>query len=497
MKKSLILLLMVGLSLSAWSIVPPRSLADTAIYNRQLRQMQQAEGMAKAPMRVQAVGTRNLIQRVPVIMVNYQDMRYRVSRADVDSMFNAVHFTKYDATGSVRQYFNDQSYGEYNPIFDIYGPVTVSQNYANYAGKAAKLVLEACALMDDSLDFRLYDLDGNNKVDLLFCLFAGPPSSDAEGIDPSWISNPDKLLYPHYWTIDAAGSHSLPRVFDGKTINDYEVSSELDGFDSDATTTVMAGVGLACHEFSHALGLPDIYSSNEQLLHKTSGMWDIMDYGCYNNLVRTPAAYTAYERWFMGWLRPTLLNSASTDTLPDINSSQKAFYMTASGDSVTNIINPNPNVFYLFENRQQSGWDAGIPGHGMLITKVNFNAEIWRSNKVNVDASNLRVDIVEADGLKPAKDYSNPDNGGFGKPGDTYPTGSTTFTAVQNYQVTDIAETNGVITFKVNGGAPEDGETTAIDQTSDSETSTHEIIRNGQILILRGEQLYDLLGRKL
>ena len=80
----------------------------------------------QAPMREQAVGIRKIFPRVPVILVNYPDMSYRVSRADVDSMFNGANYTKDGATGSVRQYFYDQSYGEYNPQFDIYGPVTVT-----------------------------------------------------------------------------------------------------------------------------------------------------------------------------------------------------------------------------------------------------------------------------------------------------------------------------------------------------------------------------------
>lgn len=487
MRKAFFLLIVFSLSLSAWAIVPPRHMADSASYNRQVRLMKQAEGMAKAPMREQAVGTRKIFPRVPVILVNYPDMGYRVSRADVDSMFNGVHFTKDGATGSVRQYFYDQSYGEYNPQFDIYGPVTVSQNYAHYANRGSELVLEACALMNDSLDFTLYDTDGNNKVDLVYCLFAGPPSSDISYIDRTWISNPDKLLWPHYWVISSAGSYGRPTVFDGKTIEDYEISNELDGMLSNATTTAQAGIGVACHEFGHGMGLPDIYSTNEQKVHKTSGEWDIMDYGCYNHDAHTPPSYSAYERWFMGWLEPTLLNQAADVTLNEINARQCAAYMTENGSAITNIYNPNPSTYYLFENRQKAGWDAYLPGHGMLITKINYSSSYWTGNKVNVDANNLGIDILEADGLTPSAGSS----GGLGKPGDTYPTGSTSFTKITNYQVTDIEEANGVITFKVNGGIP-----TGIEET-ESTNAPRKILRDGRVVILRGEKEYDILGKEL
>lgn len=490
MKKISFLFIVVCLSLSAQAIVPPRSLADTVGYNRQVRLMQKASGM-QAPMREQAVGVRKTFLRVPVILVNYPDMSYRIDRADVDSMFNAVNYIKDGATGSVRQYFYDQSYGEYNPQFDIYGPVTVSQNYAHYAERASELVLEACALMDDSLDFTLYNLDGNTKVDLVYCLYAGPPASDGDYIDRSWISNPSQLIWPHYWVISEAGSYKKPTVFDGLTIEDYEVSSELDGMYSSATEAVLAGVGLACHEFGHGLGLPDLYPTGQSTHNgKTSGVWDIMDYGCYNNDGKTPSAYSAYERWFMDWLEPTLLNSASTDTLPAIGSSPKAFYMTESGNAVSDILSPTPNVFYLMENRQNTGWDAYLPGHGMLITKITYDATKWQNNTVNANKNNLGIDILEADGLTPSAGSS----GGLGKPGDTYPTGSTSFTKVANYQVTEIAEANGVITFKVNGG----GTPTELDtQEMNASSKPRKILRDGRVVILRGEKEYDILGRVL
>ena len=446
--------------------------------------MQKASGM-QAPAREQKVGIRKIFPRVPVILVNYPDMGYRVSRADLDSMFNGVHFTKDGATGSVRQYFYDQSYGEYNPQFDIYGPVTVSGTSTQYSDCASKLVLEACALMDDSLDFTLYNLDGDDKVDLMYCLFAGPPASDS----PTWVDNPNALIWPHYWTIAEAGSHGQPTVFDGLTINDYEVSSELDGFLSDASTAIIAGVGLACHEFGHGMGLPDVYSTNDNATHKTSGYWDIMDY-CYGNDGKTPAAYSAYERWFMGWLEPMLLNQAYDVQLGDINTTQSAAYITANGSAIADILSPNPNVFYLLENRQKAGWDAYLPGHGMLVTKVTYDSQKWKYNRVNYSASAMCIDLLEADGSAPAY----PNASWYGKPGDAYPTGSTSFTRVTEYQVTDIAEANGVITFKVNGG----GTPTELDtQEMNASSKPRKILRDGRVVILRGEKEYDILGRVL
>ena len=412
-------------------------------------------------------------------MVNYTDMAYRVSRANVDSMFNGEHYTLYGATGSVRRYFYDQSGGQYNPQFDIYGPVTASHNYAYYgknngSSRATVLMLEACALMDDSLDFTQYDTDGDGKVDLVYVLFAGPPASD--GSCMSWISNPTRtLIWPHYWTVSASGI-SMPRVFDGKTVEGYEISSELDGCASDQTTTVMAGVGLACHEFGHGLGLPDIYTTNGNT-HKTCGQWDIMDYGCYNNVVRTPPSYSAYERWFMGWQTPRLLAAPETISLSALNAGGETLLVSSTGTHNLDAGTPSPTDFYLLENRQKTGWDAYIPGAGMMVTHIRYDAGKWQMNQVNNDVNAMGIDIVEADGVKP----SVPQAGSYGKPGDLFPTGSTSFTECANYAVTNITTSAGVVQFDFTRGTatmdatslpPTDGEETIYTLTGLPVTNT-------------------------
>ncbi len=470
MKKQFILILLSVLNLTVYAIVPPRSVADTARYNELRRAMERAQ-VQRAPMRETETCSQHarVFPRVPVLMVNYADMSFRVSKADVDSMFNAEHFTRDGATGSVRKYFYDQSDGQYNPQFDIYGPVTVSHNYAYYGGtsKGGELVLEACALLDNAIDFSLYDLDNDGYVDLTYAVYAGPPGSDAAGISRSWISNPSSLIWPHYYVIDGSGTGGYARVFDGKTINAYEVSGELDGFDSNETTTVMAGVGLACHEFGHGMGLPDLYTTNSGS-QKTCGMWDVMDYGCYNNNVRTPAGYSAYERWFMGWKNPRLINTAADITLTALNAGGESLLISPTGAHNMNGLNPAPTDFYLLENRQPTGWDAYLPGHDLLITHIRYNDAVWNANQVNNTVEAMGVDIVEADGVKPTTSQS----GHYGKPGDTYPTGATSFTECVGYPVTDITVANNQVLFRFMGGAATMDEVSILPLEGDEEYFT-------------------------
>lgn len=450
-KTALIAGLWVAASCVAWAIVPPRNMADTAAYRQKCREMMRTEALQMPEREATATErTARTFPRVPVIMVNYPDMAYRVTRANVDSMFNGENFTLYNATGSVRKYFYDQSLGQYNPQFDIYGPVTVSHGYTYYSNNAGILVLEACALMNDSLDFTQYDTDNDGYVDLLYALYAGPPASDGVCIASSWIPNASQsLIWPHYGTIDTYGTGGKPRVFDGKTVNAYEVSSELDGCFSNQTTTTMAGVGLACHEFGHGLGLPDLYTTDNSP-HKTCGQWDIMDYGCYNNDVRTPPSYSAYERWFMGWQVPRLITQPENVSLTALSDGGETLLISPTGTHNMNGEIPSPTDFYLLENRRKSGWDTFLPGKGLLVTHIRYNSSSWSYNTVNNNPNAMGVDIVEADGLQPTAGH----DGFHGKAGDLYPAGATSFTECPAYSVNNITLNNGVIRFSFMNGTP-------------------------------------------
>ena len=194
----------------------------------------------------------------------------------------------------------------------------------------------------------------------------------------------------------------------------------------------------------------------------------------------------------MGWMTPTHLTQPSDVTVLELNAGQGAGYLTENGTAIDNILSPYPTVFYMLENRQQSGWDEYLPGHGLLITKVNYKYNWWSGNTVNNSASNMGIDILEADGLTPDYDKNHKDNGYFGKQGDAYPYQNvTSFTQVTNYQLTDITETNGVITFKLNGG----GEPTVLSiEEAKKEHVATKILRNGQVVIVRGNKEYTILG---
>ena len=416
----------------------------------------------------------NVAPRGLVILVNFADVAFETEKAEMDSMLTAVNYTRnYSYTyrgkqynirsqGSARQYFEDVSFGQYNPHFDVVGPVTISKEHSYYgknnsAGQDSKpeyMIEEACKLADTecNVDFSQYDNDGDGFVDFVFVIYAGYGEADGGASTTIW---------PHAWNLyKKAGK--MCKV-DDKIVDLYACGNELDNYSKTHT-----GIGTFCHEFSHVLGLPDLYVTNTAT-HPTLNEWDIMDYGPYNNDGNTPPSFSAYERFFMGWLQPRLITEPENITLEEINSSNTALMITES-DSANLIGNdPNPTTFYMLENRQQEGWDEYLPGHGMMLTKIQYNYNRWYQNTVNNLSSKMGVDLVEA--------KSNSDN--QGKATDLFPAGASKYLGITNHAIEGIEEEDGVIKFKYKGGV------------ENPDTAIEDVEKTADIIAI-----YNILGQK-
>lgn len=454
---------------------------------------------AKAPRRVtkqqQTATPINLAPRGLIILVNFADLAFKTDVEEMDSMINGQNYKRRYfnsnqlvlSSGSARQYFHDNSCGKYNPVFDVVGPVTLSRGYKYYGGndsywnqdkRADVMITEACDLVDDQVDFTRYDNNKDGYLDFVYVIYAGYSEADGAG---------DDYIWPHNSTLTQVTTFKV----DGLIVDNYACSSELDYYSKEHD-----GIGTFCHEFSHVLGLPDLYiTEDKNTIHKTMGEWDILDYGPYNNDGNTPPCYSAYERFFMGWLTPTIVNSACNVQLGALSNNNHAVLLSATGTHNLLGNDPSPTVFYLLENRQKNGWDAYLPGNGMLVTKINYDSNKWATNTVNNNPNTMGVDLIESDGLAP--DFNQyKDNGNLGKFGDAYPYGDDKFTELDDYQVTDITLENGEIFFKVNGG----GETivlSAVDEVLQPAVAIRKVMRDGQIIIEHNGNYYDLLGKPI
>ena len=323
--------------------------------------------------------------RVLVILVEFSDVRF--TSPDPVSQFtdylNKEGYNEYHNIGSVRDYFIKNSMGKFRPIFDVYGPVTLPNNKEYYNVDSARQVVSiALDSLDnkDEVDFFRYDNDSDGAVDFLIVFYAG-------------ISGHDNLLARILSThADVLGTWvnalSGKKMKDGLFVNRLAFVNEINGsvYRRDKTTTTLSEIGLTIHEFSHVLGLPDLYAGRGAV----AGTWSIMDGGGYNCTPQsdqkcTPPLYSAFERMLLGWLTPTELKTSGKIQLNKLD------------DNVAySITNPdNPDEMYLLEYRTNKGWDVGQDTSGMLIWHIDYVDSIW-TTMINSIEGHMHVDIIEA-----------------------------------------------------------------------------------------------------
>lgn len=349
------------------------------------------------------------------------------------------------ATGSASDYFAQNSRGLFTPQFDVYGPVTLPNSMAYYGRETANLhdinpyemVADACRLLDDVVDFSKYDEDGDGEVDNVFLFYAGYGQNS--GASP-------ETIWPHAANIWTYGGIKL--VLDGKQVGNYACTNEING----TSGTQLSGIGTFCHEFSHVLGLPDLYPTDGSGAF-TPGYFELMDRGPYLNDGNTPPYMSVYDRMCLQWINPRELTEGETVVLKSFED-----VLSDADNEALMVTTISDNEYYLLENRQRRGWDTYIPGHGMLVWHIDFDRQIWKNNWVNSPSrsQHLRADIVEADGVATTATAS-----GDPFPGTSNVTSFTdnttpsmrTWTNIRvEKPITNIREQDGVISFDIMGG---------------------------------------------
>ena len=393
--------------------------------------------------------TVNLVPRVPVILVNFSDKSFSATNtaSAFDSLFNGDVYTYNNAYGSVRKYFSDQSSGQYEPVFDVYGPLTLSQNVAYYGTNdsqeqdqhATDMIIEACLAADSAydVDFSQYDNDKDGYADIIYVIYAGRNEADGGS---------ENTIWPHYWNVqDYIGSTSCTynqrqTLLDDVFINFYCCNSELISTGSNTSSTRRITIGAICHNISYTIGLPALYDTNYGTNYSnrlTPDAWDIMDYGSYNGDGNYPPNFSVWEKAYLGWTTPVNLGTTPQPLTLFANGSNnyQAYYVNSEGTEQTPT---TAGLCYYLENRQQTGWDTYLPGHGLLIWLVNYNQSAWAQNAVNSTAGSPRLTVVSATGSTK----------NIGSATDPFPgtRNVTSWSGISDRPLTDIAESNNVIT---------------------------------------------------
>lgn len=345
-----------------------------------------------------------------IILAQFPDLAFRFGRDNFVNMLTQKGYSYGGAKGSAMDYFNDQFEGACNFEFIVSPVVTLSKGYAYYGENDSQgldkrpheAVAEACRLVDAQIDFSQFDGDGDGEVDNVFVFVAG--HDEAEGASPTHI-------WSHQWYFDEA---SIRLNLDGKKINSYAISTELTyDFDYGTHNEIFTGIGTFCHEYSHALGLWDLYDTdgsdsgglfefgNENSRGAVWGYTSLMDHGNYNDNGNTPPNYNAMELWSLGLGKAEPLEIGQQTLAP--LSSQKRYFIAETDVK---------DEYYFFECRAAEGWDSFVGGSGMLIyhydasdndagystsARMNLTArERWMNNEANCNPDHPCFDLIEA-----------------------------------------------------------------------------------------------------
>ena len=296
-----------------------------------------------------------------VVLVSFGDLQFKDNNTMTtwDRIFNEEGLSEEPFVGSIHDYFYDQSYGLLDLRFDLQR-IALPDSRRKYRStdsddENSKYLVNDITdtLLTRNIDWARYDWNGDGRINQLLIIYAGKGMNDGGDANTIW---------PHQLSL-SEHENSAPRTVGSATatytIDSYACIQELSGDGS------YGSFGTICHEFCHCFGLPDFYSGSTSYV----GDWDLMDYGNYNGNGFRPCGFSAYERWFMGWLTPTELTEGATIVgMKALNNDAQAYLIRNDG---------HRDEYYLIENRQQTGWDELLPGSGIVIAHVDYDEQSW------------------------------------------------------------------------------------------------------------------------
>ncbi|MFO7651302.1 MAG: M6 family metalloprotease domain-containing protein [bacterium] len=344
-------------------------------------------------------------KRFVAVTIQYPDQLLTYAASSFASMLFGTW-----ASGSARDFYLAQSYGRFNMTGIVLGWYTSINNrayygYASGSQRAAMLAKEAAQRADSSVNYALYDNDGDGWVDVFTCIHSGYGREESgSGLD----------IHSHSWNFISAGIGAYttndPDPVNGGyiRISEYVVDPERSNYSNNGT---MVGIGVFCHEWGHALGLPDlydVYGTGEGV-----GNWSLMSggsWGTNGNSPWFPSSMTAWEKMELGWLNPRAVRSRSRHTLAAVESLPEALWLISRNRSF--------KEYWLVENRFKMRNDTNMFASGLHIWHVDDSIVRARrsSNRMNSNDGGWRYGVAmeQADGLDEL--YSGADRGDANDP---------------------------------------------------------------------------------
>jgi M6 family metalloprotease-like protein len=382
------------------------------------------------------------------VLVEFNDRKFigdeSATLTQWNKIFNTKDLSEEPFNGSVHDYFLAQSYGDFSVVFDLVY-VQVSGDAARYAStdlddeNSQYLVQDIMEVLKDrnDIEWDRYDWNGDGNINQLLIVYAGHGMND---------SNDDDLIWPHQWWMSehlkdcqqGVYCDPIPVSYGGKEymVDCYCALNEL------TNENDYGSFGTICHEYTHCFGFPDFYYGSTQYVYS----WDLMDSGNYNGDGYIPPGYSAHERWLMGWLSPIELQETTTVTdMPALAEQGRAYLIHNDGYE---------NEYYIIENRQPLGWDAGLPGSGILVFHIDYDPSVWTSTRVVPNSpSRKRYEIFHANNMiSPYRRWTYPyqDNNSLTNtslPASTLYNDNIDGTNFMSKPITNMTVTNGLASF--------------------------------------------------
>lgn len=312
-----------------------------------------------------------------MLLINYADTQPSYSTEDFNRYMNGVNF---GGIGSFRDYYLENSYGQLDITSTVTRWITLPRDKSAYGSDGAQtMIMEALALIDNEIDLRDFDNDGDGILDGLAVIHQGT-GQEATG-------NPNEI-WSHSGAIYGV-------EYDGIQIRRYTIQPEL-------LDKGMSTIGVMCHEFGHNLGAPDLYDTdygNSGGEYPGTGTWDLMGSGAWNGLSHDgtrPAGTNMWQKIQLGWVTPTLLTA---DTA--VRGMEGATFEPVAYRFDTTV----PGEYFILENRQQEGnFDMTVPYHGLLIYHVNEEhiSRTLETNDLNTTYPQAIYTVCAGAGTEPA-----------------------------------------------------------------------------------------------
>ena len=355
------------------------------------------------------------IKHAIVILAQYSDVSFSNGRQNFVNLLTQPGYSANGAEGCAKDYFDAQFGGKVEFSFDVSSIITLPGTRAYYGAndaggndiRAAEMIISACRIADNDIDFSIYDDDGDGFIDNVFVFFAGGDEANGSGEDCIWS---------HAWNIYYGAGYDV--TLDGKRLGRYACTAEFNKIlASSGYKDILTGIGTFCHEYSHTLGLMDMYDTDyDESGGISGGLWlstSLMDYGNQNNNGNTPPYFNSIEREMLGISTPAVIDSDGTYRLEPVNNTGQSF----------RIDTDNENEYYLLECRSGKNWDSHAGGSGMLIYHIDRSgknsdystkygrdvtaSERWGYNEVNSNPAHQCADLLEADGRQDSFSVQN------------------------------------------------------------------------------------------